>query len=76
MLDRIVIIVLDQENLNTVPVSVEIAETAAGLRATQNLRTPDAFKLHLLYEKGLLYSEKPRLLWATSGVAKPLSRCW
>ena len=38
-------IVLDQENLNTVPVSVEIAEVAAQLRARQNLRTPDAIQI-------------------------------
>ena len=35
-------IVLDQENLNTVPGSAEIAEVAAQLRARQNLRTPDS----------------------------------
>jgi predicted nucleic acid-binding protein len=38
-------IILDQENLITVPISVEIAEVAAQLRATQNLRTPDAIQI-------------------------------
>lgn len=38
-------IVLDQENLTTVPVSTEIAEAAAQLRATYNLRTPDAIQM-------------------------------
>jgi predicted nucleic acid-binding protein len=38
-------IILDQENLMTLPVSVEIAEVAAQLRATQNLRTPDAIQI-------------------------------
>jgi predicted nucleic acid-binding protein len=38
-------IILDQENLITVPVSVEVAEVAAQLRATQNLRTPDAIEI-------------------------------
>lgn len=38
-------IVLDQENLTTVPVSTEIAEVAAQLRATHNLRTPDAIQI-------------------------------
>ncbi len=38
-------IILDQENLITVPVSVEVAEVAAQLRATQNLRTPDAIQI-------------------------------
>ena len=35
-------ILLDQENLITVPISLEIAEVAAQLRARQNLRTRDA----------------------------------
>jgi predicted nucleic acid-binding protein len=38
-------ILFDQENLTIVPVSAEIAEIAAQLRATQNLRTPDAIQL-------------------------------
>jgi predicted nucleic acid-binding protein len=38
-------IILEQENLITVPVSVEIAEIAAQLRARQNLRTPDAIQI-------------------------------
>ncbi|MBP0030905.1 MAG: type II toxin-antitoxin system VapC family toxin [Roseofilum sp. Guam] len=35
-------IILNQEHLITVPVSPENAELAAQLRATKNLRTPDA----------------------------------
>jgi predicted nucleic acid-binding protein len=38
-------ILLDQENLTIVPVSVEISEVAAHLRATKNVRTPDAIQL-------------------------------
>jgi predicted nucleic acid-binding protein len=38
-------ILLDQENLSIVPVSVAIAEVASELRATQNLRTPDAIQI-------------------------------
>lgn len=38
-------IILDQENLTTVSVSIEIAEIAAQLRAMQNLRTPDAIQI-------------------------------
>ena len=38
-------ILLNQENLTIRPVSVEIAETAAHLRATKNLRTPDAIQI-------------------------------
>ncbi|GAB4217078.1 MAG: PIN domain-containing protein [Synechococcales cyanobacterium] len=38
-------IILDQENLIVVPVSIELAEVAAQLRATQNLRTPDAIQI-------------------------------
>ncbi len=38
-------ILLDQENLSIVPVSVAIAEVASELRATQNLQTPDAIQI-------------------------------
>lgn len=38
-------IILDQENLITLPVCTEIAEIAAQLRATQSLRTPDAIQI-------------------------------
>jgi len=38
-------ILLNQENLRTVSVSSEIAEVAAQLRSTQNLRTPDAIQI-------------------------------
>lgn len=45
-------IILDEENLITVPVSVEIAELAAQLRATKNLRTPDAIQIATAIEGG------------------------
>ena len=38
-------ILFDQENLITLPVSPEIAELAAQLRASRNLRTPDAIQM-------------------------------
>jgi len=38
-------VLLNQENLKTLAVSGEIAELAAQLRATQNLRTPDAIQI-------------------------------
>jgi predicted nucleic acid-binding protein len=38
-------ILFDQENLTTLPVSPEIAELAAQLRASGNLRTPDAIQI-------------------------------
>jgi predicted nucleic acid-binding protein len=38
-------IISDQANLMTLPVSLEIAETAAHIRARQNLRTPDAIQI-------------------------------
>jgi predicted nucleic acid-binding protein len=38
-------ILLNQKNLKTFSVSSDIAEVAAQLRATQNLRTPDAIQL-------------------------------
>ena len=45
-------IILAQENLMTVPVSIEIAEVAAQLRATKNLRTPDAIQLATATQQG------------------------
>lgn len=48
-------IVLDQENLITLPVSVEIAEVAAQLRATQNLRTPDAIQIATAMQGGAAF---------------------
>lgn len=48
-------IVLDQENLITVPVSVELAEVAAQLRATQNLRTPDAIQIATAIQGGATF---------------------
>ena len=45
-------ILLSQENLMTVPISVEIAEIAAQLRATQNLRTPDAIQMATALQAG------------------------
>lgn len=48
-------IVLDQENLITVPVSVEIAQVAAQLRATQNLRTPDAIQIATALQGGAMF---------------------
>jgi len=38
-------VLLNQENLKTLAVSGAIAELAAQLRATQNLRTPDAIQI-------------------------------
>ncbi len=48
-------IALDQENLITVPVSVELAEVAAQLRATQNLRTPDAIQIATAIQGGATF---------------------
>lgn len=48
-------IILDQEHLTTVPISVEIAEVAAQLRATQNLRTPDAIQIASAMQKGATF---------------------
>lgn len=48
-------IVLDQENLITVSVSVELAEVAAQLRATQNLRTPDAIQIAASIQAGATF---------------------
>ncbi len=48
-------VVLDQENLITMPVSIEIAEVAAQLRATQNLRTPDAIQLATAMQGGATF---------------------
>ena len=48
-------IILDQENLITLPVSTEIAEVAAQLRATQNLRTPDAIQIATAIQAGATF---------------------
>jgi predicted nucleic acid-binding protein len=48
-------IILDQENLITVPISVEIAEVAAQLRATQNLRIPDAVQIATAIQGGAAF---------------------
>jgi predicted nucleic acid-binding protein len=48
-------ILLDQENLITVPISVEIAEVAAQLRARQNLRTPDAIQIATAMGEGATF---------------------
>lgn len=48
-------IILDQENLVTVPVSVEIAEVAAQLRAVQNLQTPDAIQIATALQGGATF---------------------
>ena len=48
-------IILDQENLITVPISIEIAEIAAQLRATQNLRTPDAIQIATALQGGATF---------------------
>ncbi len=48
-------IFIDQENLIILPVSVEIAETAAQLRATQNLRTPDAIQIATAMQGGATF---------------------
>lgn len=48
-------IVLDQENLTTLPVSAEIAELAAQLRAMQNLRTPDAIQVATAIQAGATF---------------------
>ena len=45
-------IILAQENLATLPVSVEIAQIAARSRAGQNLRTPDAIQIATAMEGG------------------------
>jgi predicted nucleic acid-binding protein len=45
-------IILDSENLQTIPISVEIAEIAAGLRATSNIRTPDALQIATALQGG------------------------
>ena len=45
-------ILFTQKNLITLPVSSTIAEAAAQLRATQNLRTPDAIQLATAMQGG------------------------
>lgn len=48
-------ILLNQENLLTLPVSPTIAQTAAQIRATQNLRTPDAIQIATAIEAGATF---------------------
>lgn len=48
-------ILSDQENLVTWPVSTEIAELAARLRATWNLRTPDAIQIATAIQAGATF---------------------
>ena len=48
-------IILAQGNLTTLPMTVEIAETAAQLRATHNLRTPDAIQVATTIQGGATY---------------------
>lgn len=48
-------ILLDQESLMTLPISVEIAEVAAQLRATQKLRTPDAIQIATAMQGGATF---------------------
>lgn len=48
-------ILLGQENLTTFPVSPVIAEFAAQLRATQNLRTPDAIQIATAIQGGGMF---------------------
>jgi predicted nucleic acid-binding protein len=48
-------IILDQENLVTMPVSVEISELAARLRATHKLRTPDAIQIATAIQGGATF---------------------
>lgn len=48
-------ILLNQENLLTLPVTPTIAEVAAQLRATQNLRTPDAVQIATAIEAGATF---------------------
>jgi predicted nucleic acid-binding protein len=45
-------ILLSQENLSTYSVSAAIAELAAQLRATKNLRTPDAIQIATAIQAG------------------------
>lgn len=48
-------ILFDQENLTTLPVSSAIAEFAAELRATRNLRTPDAIQIATVIQEGATF---------------------
>lgn len=45
-------IILDQPHLTTFPVSAAIAERAAQLRASHNLRTPDAIQIATAIQEG------------------------
>lgn len=48
-------IILDQENLTVLPISTEIAEIAAQLRANRNFRTPDAIQIATSLQAGATY---------------------
>lgn len=48
-------ILFDQQYLEIVPVSVAIAEQAAQLRATYNLRTPDSLQLATALQEGATF---------------------
>jgi predicted nucleic acid-binding protein len=48
-------ILFSEENLTTVPVSPAIAELAAQLRATQNLKTPDAIQIATAIDRGATF---------------------
>lgn len=48
-------ILLRSRNLQTLPVSESVAETAARLRAEMNLRTPDALQLATASVNGAAY---------------------
>jgi len=48
-------ILFDQEHLEIVPISAAIAEQAAQLRATYNLRTPDALQLATAVQEGATF---------------------
>ncbi len=48
-------IILDQENLVALPVSPEIAEIAAQLRADQNVRTPDSIQIATAMQMGATF---------------------
>jgi predicted nucleic acid-binding protein len=48
-------ILFDQENLMTISVSPEVAELAAQLRASWNLRTPDAIQIATAIQGGATF---------------------
>lgn len=49
-------ILLNVGNLTTIPLSQDIAEEAARLRATYNIRTPDAIQMATAIHEGLRFS--------------------